>query len=121
MDWLDIPRDVCFFEDVQGALLSQRHSWSIRAVLFNAFGAQEEFQKERLWRTVELTEGFCRVLQPDRRLSVCESMEIGLLEQDFLQREVAVNSYTSGNRVLAIESGAEHPDAADIISGLKEK
>ena len=79
VDWLDIPREVCFFEDVQGALLSQRHSWSIRAVLFNAFGAQEEFQKERLWRTVELTEGFCRVLQPDRRVPVCEYMEIGLL------------------------------------------
>ena len=38
-----------------------------------------------------------------------------------MRREAALCITAPEHRVMAIESGAEHPDAADIIEGLKEK
>ena len=41
--WWDIPHDVELYDSVHGVPLKQRPDWTSRAVVFNAYGALEQF------------------------------------------------------------------------------
>lgn len=103
INWWDIPPDEPFFQDENGQPLPPRPNWTVRVVVFDAFGARERLTLEHAWfdnADVRAVHGTPVV----PTLSPCQDLQAAVLSE-------SGRPHTVGT----IESALEHPEAKDLL------
>ena len=116
MKWLDIPHEAMFFQSVHGRSLRQKPGWTVRAVVFNAYGFKPRIMHSKDWSSCDSKplEVECHSL---RELLVADQVE--LLGFSW-QEGKAFSGMETCMVQSVIESTEEHPGAKPFIEKLEK-
>jgi hypothetical protein len=108
--WLDLPRDSVVFQSVHGRPLSQRRSWTTRAVVFNGFGLSRTLSRSiRDWNVYDPCHADLGILRQVLRTDFEDSILLPGLD------------HVGYDVQSVIESTEEHPEAKPFIQALQKE